>query len=350
MAGVALVALGSATSWSGGAALIAAGQVMQKVGKVTETVGQYGQTAANVTKTAAYAADGNIMGAMQSAAAAAQTGAAAVKSTQNMSKAFDQIDASAQEATQKLAANQVAAETVEAQQNEAMEKLAGEGVVEQFTKDGKVDYDALEKHLNKNGISDAAIENEAFGGMKAKDAKKWISNDLRSQMGAKNSEIVTNGKWSRTQLESYKQQLTANGENSIANQSLTNATNRYEEIRIAAFNENQIVANADGTFTQSKLDDGYVTTKTISSRKAGRIVRNSFKNEIPEYKPKHSVNMGGLLKEFGNGIMSTAAMLAQNDQMATQNKNAKRNIAPMRYDARMQRIINSNQRRRAAYA
>ncbi len=112
VAGEGLIALGSAMSglFGAGAALIATGNVMKKVGTVVEMVGNYGQAAANITKTAAYAADGNLMGALASAASAVQTGTAAVKSTKQLGQTFDQIDAQAQQATQKLAANTAAKE------------------------------------------------------------------------------------------------------------------------------------------------------------------------------------------------------------------------------------------------
>lgn len=112
LAGRGLVALGAAIPYGFGAALVATGQVMAKIGTVVELVGQYGQTAANLTKTAAYAAEGNIMGAMQSAASAVQMGTAAVKGTTGLKAQFKAIDQTATEATNKIAANQIARETV----------------------------------------------------------------------------------------------------------------------------------------------------------------------------------------------------------------------------------------------
>lgn len=112
--GMALIALGSSTSWcfGAGAALIAAGQVMEKAGTVGETIGQYAQLAVNVTKTACYAAQGNIAGALTSAGAAVMAGTSAIKGSQEWGKSFAEIDDKATEATQKLAANVTAKETV----------------------------------------------------------------------------------------------------------------------------------------------------------------------------------------------------------------------------------------------
>ena len=346
LAGVGLVALSSVPGmqWAG-----PVGAMMQKIGKVTETVGQYGQTAANITKTAAYAADGNLMGAMQSAAAAAQTGAAAVKSTKNMSKSFEAIDKSAQEALQKNAAAQAADQAVEAKQNEALVALANEQDsnvdISKFQKDGVTDYKGLEKALKENGYTDEMIENaqrDALGGMRAKDAKKWIRDDLRNSFGD-NTDIKVKG----------FQDNTVNGLKDKANASFDRVKTNYTQARTEAFTKNSIsmTQNADGTYTQSSLTDNGVKSKNISARRADKLVRQNFKNQ-PTYTPKHSVNAGELLKEFGNGIMSTVAMLGQSEQMANAHTNSKRQgtVAPMRYDARMQRIMTSNQRRRAAYA
>lgn len=343
LAGVGLVAL-SATpgmQWAG-----PVGRVMQKIGKITENIGQYGQSAANITKTAAYAADGNLMAAMQSAAAAVQTGAAAVKSSMNMSKSFDAINASAQEAMQKNAAAQAADQIVEEKQNEALVNLANEQGsidIDEFRKDGVTDYKGLEKALKENGYTDEMIENaqrDALGGMRAKDAKRWIRDDLRGQL----SENNTNVKFSnlRNSVNELKDE---------ANTSFGEIKSSYQDARNIAFAENQITQNTDGTFTQHKLDkNGGIKKKNISARKADRLTRRSFDNH-PTYTPKHSTSVGSLLSEFGNGIMSTAAMLAQSDQTATNHTNARnqRGLTPMRYDARMQRILGANQRRRAAY-
>ena len=194
LAGQGLVALGSAMSglFGLGAALIAAGTVMQKVGTVAEMVGNYGAAAANMTKTAAYAADGNLQGAMQSAAAATMTGAAAVKQTQGLKDTFGQINANADQATQKLAANTAAKEQIEQAKNESMAKLANEEQIQAFTgKDGKIDYKGLEKDLKDKGVSGKEIKNakkNAFGvdangkNISAKDARKAVSADLQNQM------------------------------------------------------------------------------------------------------------------------------------------------------------------------
>lgn len=234
LAGQGLVALGSAMSgfFGVGAALIAAGTVMQKIGTVAEMVGNYGQAAANITKTGAYAAEGNLQAAMQSATAATMTGAAAVKQTQGLKDTFGSINAKADQATQKLAANTAAKEQIEQVQNDAVKDLAKEKGIDTTNMESK----DIEKALKKEGVSGKDIKNakkNAFGvdadgkRISAKQAKNAVSADLQARMDSGEINVNTrNNKFK--QAGQLKDQLANNNEagTSFKNTSATGFKNK----------------------------------------------------------------------------------------------------------------------------
>lgn len=304
LAGQGLVALGSAMSgfFGVGAALIAAGTVMQKVGTVAEMVGNYGAAAANLTKTAAYAADGNLQGALQSAAAATMTGAAAVKQTQGLKDTFGQINANADQATQKLAANTAAKDQIEQVKNESMAKLANEEQIQAFTgEDGKIDYKGLEKDLKDKGVSSKDIKNakkNAFGvdadgkTISAKDAQNAVSADLQNKM--------------------------ANGEIDIKSRN------------------NKFAQSKD---TLGKLDDETVRSSFQKAKDTG------FKNKTVTNTVKSSKSVGTYLEAFSKGLNTTAAMFGQNKD-TTNNTTVKKHAQQwdLANDSKFQKIYSSNRK------
>lgn len=303
LAGKLLVALGSSTSWLGGAgaALIAVGTVMQKVGAVAELVGQYGQAAANVTKTAAYAADGNILGAMQSVAAAAQSGMAAAKGTKDIGKTFDAIDKQGQAATQKLAAK------IEA----------------------------------KNIVNEMA-ENNQLGGMTEKQARKYVTADLRNQM---------KGQEGLTKFSDMKEFAAQN-----KNGAFDKAKTAYQESQKSIADANKLILNAEGKaeltngkYVSNELKKDGITNKTISEGKFNRQVSKNFKNKIAGIDvPKASTNWGKEIEKLGGSITNIAAVFTQNKAM---DAISKKRPAPAGYlDARTQRIMQRNMAYRTRHA
>ncbi len=291
-AGQGLVALATATFVAPpvASALIATGNVMQKVGTTTEMVGNYGQAAANVTKTAAYAADGNLLGALQSAAAAAQAGVAAGKSTADLQKNFKSIDAAAQQATQKAAANAAAKDTV------------------------------------KN------MSAEELGGMSEKQARKAVSTDLQEQMAK--------GEIKGDSIEALKEnslKLDEKG-NSLASKSFENSKTAFQET----------VTKAGYTVN----DAGEIVAQNGEkiSRKARRAIGGSFDSSFGPYAStgvKSSGSFWDKASKIGSNMQSLAALYGQ---YANQNNYYNNNtiVPEFQYDARTLDIIRKNQNRRNA--
>lgn len=305
LAGVGLVALGSSLGWTGGGAvLISVGKVMQKVGTVTEMVGQYGQTAANLTKTAAYAASGNLLGAMTSATAAGQTGAAAIQSTKNLKTSFDDINKSANKATQKLAANAAA----------------------------------------KEKVNELAKDNN-LGGLSKKNARKAISAELQEKMAK--GEIKADGNWSLKQVKSLKENAKATNPDTktdAVTQAVDNAKTKYNEALKATIKNQNLTATDDGNYTTTTKKG---KTKTISGKKITRTANKTFMNGVAKTAQgttKSSASVGEKLKAIGTGITNTAAMLSQYSQSNNTTSNTK-TLRPMQYSPRMQRIMNSRRSR-----
>lgn len=306
LAGQGLVALGSAMSgfFGVGAALIAAGTVMQKVGTVAEMVGNYGATAANLTKTAAYAAEGNLAGAMQSAASATMTGAAAVKQTKGLKDTFGQINANADQATQKLAANTAAKEQVEQTKNQAVKDLANQNGIDTKNMSNK----EIEKALKENGVSGKEIKNAkktAFGvdadgkTISAKQAKQAISADLQNRMN----------------LDPKK------NANAIKTDKRTNKFAQAKDIR-------------------GKLDDTTVSSSFEKAKASG------FKNTTVTNTVKTSQSVGSYLEAFSKGLSTTAAVFGQNNNSVNNNTTNKPHAQQwdLSNNRQFQRIYASNRR------
>ena len=302
-AGQALVALGSSTSWLGGAgaALISVGTVMQKIGNVTDMVGQYGQAAANVTKTAAYAADGNLAGALQSAAAAIQTGTAAGKSTADLKKNFASIDAAAEQATQKAAANQ-----------------AAKDIVDQKIESG-----------------------EGLGGMTEKQARKAVSSDLQNQMA--NGDITfADGLSRKDKITNFTQNATNKSGQSgaeILNNSFSNAQTNFTD---TLTNQGLKFDSATGKIVDS-------TGKEVS-KKTKKSVNNAFSGTFKNAgtkAAKSSENFWDKFQKWGTSLQNAAALYSAYGNQ--QNNNTQTNTVPDFYfDQRTLDIMAKNQRRRAA--
>jgi len=294
LAGEALIALGnglaSTVFGSGaGAALITVGTVMKKVGSVLELVGEYGQTAANITKTAAYAADGNIMGAMQSAATAMQTGAAAVKGTKNLGENFKAINQQATAAKQNIAAKAAAKETV-------------------------------------NNMTE-----EQLGGLSKKEARKYVTADLRKQL--------QDGKVDKFSDMKTFAETQADG-------SIANAKNAYAKD----------MADARETLGLGKEGNTYQTkdgkTKFVSDKKIKRQASKEFKvsiNDIKKKLPTTSTNTGKMIEQLGGSITNIAMVFAQNKAMQEFSNHQKKHLEPFQMDARTRRIMEQNQRYRMHY-
>lgn len=286
-AGKGLIALGASMSWAAGAgaALIATGQVMEKVGSVAEMVGNYGQMAANITKTAAYAADGNLAGALTSAASAIQTGAAAVKSSKNLGNTFQEINAQADQATQKLAANTAARETVK-------------------------DMSA-----------------EELGGMSKKQARKSVSSQLQSQMA--DGTISTDAKWAKGQLNDLTEQMTSVPKDgtSIAQQALNNSKTQFTEAVTSAGGkiENGVVNGLDKKAKKeinSKVKTGFTNTASNTTKSTQKFDWS----------------------KLANGLQSTAALFgSQNTQNTAANQQSPVYVAQwdLSKDSRLQSIKKS---------
>lgn len=307
-AGQGLVALGSA-SWISGpvaAALISTGTVMQKVGTVTDMVGQYGQAAANITKTAAYAADGNLAGAFQSAAAAIQTGVAAGKSTANLKKDFASIDAAAEQATQKAAANQAA-------------------------------KDIVDKNSNN------------LGGMTEKQARKAVSSDLQNQMangditfadGISNKDKITN-------FEQYAQKTTKNAQGATTQLTGSDILNQSFDGAQKNFTNTLTEQGLKFDSTTGQIVDG--TGKEVS-KKTKKSVNNAFSGtfkNIGTKAAKSSENFWDKFQKWGTSLQNAAALYSAYGN--TNNYNQTNNTVPDFYfDQRTLDIMAKNQRRRAA--
>ena len=265
LAGRGLVALGTAigsTVWGAavGAALVATGQVMAKIGTVVELVGQYGQTAANLTKTAAYAAEGNIMGAMQSAASAVQMGTAAVKGTTGLKAQFKAIDQTATEATNKIAANQIARETVTGDVGGMTKKEARRAMAAN-----------LEEQFNNNDISGVTSTHNQNG--RLNQLRKAANKEFKTTMtlGGQQTEVTTN----------------------MAMEALSNAQTNF----------NKAVTKAGG-----QIENGVVTGLDKKARKqVGKQAKTSFGN-IKKSSTKSSTNWADNMNKFTQSFGSMAQM------------------------------------------
>ena len=298
--GKVFIAIGSSTSWLGGfgAALISIGTVMQKVGAVVELVGQYGQTAANLTKSVAYAAEGNLMGAMMSTASAIQTGTACIKGTKELSGTFGQINAEAEQATQKLAS-----------------KTAAKEAVNELKTQGKLPE-----------------------GMTEKQARKYMAADIQKQM--------QDGKVTG----SYKE-LVKNAQGRT-NDAFDHAKTAYNNANSAARKSLNIASDAtsvDGKFTTNTLKKNG-TAKTVSESKLNRTANKNFKNAITDIGVKNPSFDFNNITKLGNSVSNIATVISQNSAMKSMSTTSRRQLAPAQLDARTQRIIQRNQRYRAARA
>ena len=301
--GQGLIAAGSAMR-AFGSVLVATGTVMSKIGTVVEMVGQYGQVAANVTKTAAYAAEGNLMGAMQSCAAAVQSGAAAAKSTKNLKGTFGQIDQKAQEATKKIAANQVAKEQVKGM------------------KDGD------------------------FGGLSKKEYRKNLSKKLQAtEFGEKDANIT--GNWSRKQAEQYKEQMTAK-----LGEAKGEVTKEYNSNLLKnAGLEDQYTINDNGKII-NKTTKQEISTKDLIAEKSKdnakgfkKVLKNTSKQTNATFanaatKAKRSTQKFDFQK-FSQGIMSTAALFNAQNTGNTQGTSGSAPQWNLDADPKMRRIRKS---------
>lgn len=301
--GQGLIAAGS-TMGALGSVLVATGTVMSKIGTVVEMVGQYGQVAANVTKTAAYAAEGNLMGAMQSCAAAVQSGAAAVKSTKTLKGTFGQIDQKAQEATKKIAANQVAKEQVKGM------------------KDGD------------------------FGGLSKKEYRKNLSKKLQAtEFGEKDANIT--GNWSRKQAEQYKEQMTAK-----LGEAKGEVTKEYNSNLLKnAGLEDQYTINDNGKII-NKTTKQEISTKDLIAEKSKdnakgfkKVLKNTSKQTNATFanaatKAKRSTQKFDFQK-FSQGIMSTAALFNAQNTGNTQGTSGSAPQWNLDADPKMRRIRKS---------
>lgn len=301
--GQGLIAAGSAMG-AFGSVLVATGTVMSKIGTVVEMVGQYGQVAANVTKTAAYAAEGNLMGAMQSCAAAVQSGAAAAKSTKNLKGTFGQIDQKAQEATKKIAANQVAKEQVKGM------------------KDGD------------------------FGGLSKKEYRKNLSKKLQAtEFGEKDANIT--GNWSRKQAEQYKEQMTAK-----LGEAKGEVTKEYNSNLLKnAGLEDQYTINDNGKII-NKTTKQEISTKDLIAEKSKdnakgfkKVLKNTSKQTNATFanaatKAKRSTQKFDFQK-FSQGIMSTAALFNAQNTGNTQGTSGSAPQWNLDADPKMRRIRKS---------
>ena len=291
-----------------GAALISVGTVMKKVGTVMELVGQYGQTAANITKTAAYCAEGNLMGAMQSCAMAAQSGAAAVKGTTQLKGTFGQINDQAAAAKQNIAAKAEAKEIVKANADKLPE------------------------------------------GMSEKQARKYVTADLREQM----AEAYKNNKDSMKKMSDLKDFADVH-----SSSSLIDAQNKFEELKTndnLAKNFNIKTGENGGHYTEKTNKKGVTTPQTVSDKKINKLVNKEFKNEIKEMKkglPSTGASFGDTLSKLGSSMTNIGAVFMQNQAMNEMSAaSKKRQLAPYQMDARTRRIMQKNQayRTRASYA
>ncbi len=301
--GQGLIAAGS-TMGALGSVLVATGTVMSKIGTVVEMVGQYGQVAANVTKTAAYAAEGNLMGAMQSCAAAVQSGAAAAKSTKNLKGTFGQIDQKAQEATKKIAANQVAKEQVKGM------------------KDGD------------------------FGGLSKKEYRKNLSKKLQATEFGKDDSNIT-GNWSRKQAEQYKEQMTAK-----LGEAKGEVTKEYNSNLLKnAGLEDQYTINDNGKII-NKATKQEISTKDLIAEKSKdnakgfkKVLKNTSKQTNATFanaatKAKKSTQKFDFQK-FSQGIMSTAALFNAQNTGNTQGTSTSAPQWNLDADPKMRRIRKS---------
>lgn len=301
--GQGLIAAGSAMG-AFGSVLVATGTVMSKIGTVVEMVGQYGQVAANVTKTAAYAAEGNLMGAMQSCAAAVQSGAAAAKSTKNLKGTFGQIDQKAQEATKKIAANQVAKEQVKGM------------------KDGD------------------------FGGLSKKEYRKNLSKKLQATEFGKEDANIT-GNWSRKQAEQYKEQMTAK-----LGEAKGEVTKEYNSNLLKnAGLEDQYTINDNGKII-NKATKQEISTKDLIAEKSKdnakgfkKVLKNTSKQTNATFanaatKAKRSTQKFDFQK-FSQGIMSTAALFNAQNTGNTQGTSGSAPQWNLDADPKMRRIRKS---------
>lgn len=375
LAGDGLVALGHAMSStlfgsSVGAVLISIGEVMQHVGSIMELVGQYGQAAANITKTAAYAAEGNLMGAMQSAVMAAQTGAAAVKSTTQMGKTWNSINEQARAAKQNIAAQEAAKETV----NKAVEDkaLTNAGMdISNMTKEQR--QEAL-KGISKDKMKEA--QNEALGGMTTKQAKQFITSDLREQMAQGNLGNTKSVKELKQKLKEGFTSTTKDSDGHIhkfenwnAESSLNLAISSYnhekEEVAIKnkildpKFNTknewmyrdvnmyngtNEVVSDLN-----NKIDGNHYMTidgKKIKISKFNKIVDAQFKSyteDVFDKVPNTKIDWGSNLQKLGGSVMSIATVFMNNQAMNEMSAARKRPLPQYQMDARTRRIMQRNQ-------
>lgn len=297
LAGIALVALGSATSWCGvGGALVAIGTVMQKVGKVVELVGQYGQCAAGLTKSAAYAAEGNIMGAMMSAAAAMQTGAAAVSGTKGLKGEFGRINDQANAAKQNIAAKAQAKEIV-----------------------NNMD----QKELKEMGLS-------------KKDARKYITNDLKAQMA--DDENISN---KMGNLRHYAENTkVGNTDQTVKDKMIQDAKSNWNTAKT------ETIQNKYSNYTEQ--DDGSWTLgdKKVSKKKFNKEVSKAYRNEMPKTENKTGMNFAQGIQALGKSATNIAGVFMQNSAIEQMSRRSGRTLQPYQMDARTRMIMERNQRYR----
>ena len=301
MVGKLLVAAGMAAGFGFGAALISVGTFMQKFGTVVELVGQYGQTAANLTKTAAYAAEGNLLGAMTSTAAAIASGTAAMKGTKNLKNTFGEINNQAEAATQKIAAKAAAKEAVE------------------------------------------SMSEEELGGMSKKQARKFVTADLQKQMQDGTINVKDLG------YKGIKEQI---DNSNVTEEALVKAKTAYTNA------QNTAQANLNITSLTPDNNSRYVTNtvknngdlRTISQGKFDRATNRAFRESIDKIGAKKiDFNIGTSITTLGNNVQNIASVLMTNETVNNYSQQARKKPVPPGYlDARTLRIMEKNQKYRAA--
>ena len=334
--GKTFVAIGSASSWLGGfgAALISIGEVMIDVGATVELVGQYGQTAANLTKSVAYAAEGNLMGAMMSTASAIQTGTACIKGTKELKATYQQAHEQAEQATQKLAAKTASDTAVKDAVNTQALKNSGmtDDALKNLTSEQKAE---MTKNLSKKSMKEA--KEQALGGMTEKQARKYMAADIQKQM--------QDGKVTG----SYKE-LVQNAQSKTSD-ALDHAKTAYNNANNTARNGLKIASDAtsvDGKFTTNVLKKNG-TAKTVSEGKLDRLTNKNFKNAINNIGAKNPSFDFNSITKLGNSVSNIATVISTNSTMKSMST-TKKTLAPAQLDARTQRIMQRNQRYRAARA